>query len=93
MANGEGITPMVENTVDIEIMDDVEIGAPNTTGLNIEELMAEVEISDTDDGGVLVDFDPQEEMRIDEGDFYRNLAEDMDEVVLGTLSNDFLPTG
>ena len=88
MANGEGITPMVENTVDIEIMDDVEIGAPNTTGLNIEELMAEVEISDTDDGGVLVDFDPQEEMRIDEGDFYRNLAEDMDEVVLGTLSND-----
>ena len=88
MANGEGITPMVENTVDIEIMDDVEIGAPNTTGLNIEELMAEVKISDTDDGGVLVDFDPQEEMRIDEGDFYRNLAEDMDEVVLGTLSND-----
>ena len=88
MANGEGITPMVENTVDIEIMDDVEIGAPNTTGLNIEELMAEVEISDTDDGGVLVDFDPQEEMLIDEGDFYRNLAEDMDEVVLGTLSND-----
>mgnify|MGYP001278041726 FL=1 len=69
MANGEGITPMVENTVDIEIMDDVEIGAPNTTGLNIEELMAEVEISDTDDGGVLVDFDPQEEMLIDEGDF------------------------
>lgn len=32
MANGEGITPMVENTVDIEIMDDVEIGAPQTTG-------------------------------------------------------------
>ncbi len=88
MANGEGITPMVEKTVDIEIMDDVEIGAPNTTGLNIEELMSEVEISDTDDGGVLVDFDPQEERMIDEGDFYRNLAEDMDEVVLGTLSND-----
>ena len=88
MANGEGITPMVEKTVDIEIMDDVEIGAPNTTGLNIEELMSEVEISDTDDGGVLVDFDPREERMVDEGDFYRNLAEDMDEVVLGTLSND-----
>ena len=45
MANGEGITPMVEKTVDIEIMDDVEIGAPNTTGLNIEELMSEVEMA------------------------------------------------
>ena len=88
MANGEGITPMVEKTVDIEIMDDVEIGAPNTTGLDIEGLMSEIEVSDTEDGGVLVDFDPQDEVFRDEGDFYRNLAEDIDDVVLGTLSAD-----
>jgi len=88
MANGESITPMVERTVDVEIEDDLEIGAPNTTGLNVDELMAEVEITDSDDGGVLVDFAPQEETFIDEGDFYRNLAEDMDDVVLGTMSSD-----
>ena len=88
MANGEGITPMVEKTVDIEIMDDVEIGAPNTTGLNIDDMDVDIEILEEEDGGVVVDFAPQDEVMIDEGDFYRNLAEDMDEVVLGTLSND-----
>lgn len=50
--------------------------------------MAEIEVSDTEDGGVLVDFDPQDERMVDEGDFYRNLAEDMDDTVLGTLSAD-----
>lgn len=50
MANGDGITPMVEKTIDVNIMDDLEIGAPNSTGINIDEVMAEVEITDSDDG-------------------------------------------
>ena len=88
MANGDGITPMVEKTIDVNIMDDLEIGAPNSTGINIDEVMAEVEITDSDDGGVIVDFAPQDEVMVDEGDFYRNLAEDMDDIDLGTLSSD-----
>ena len=59
--NGEGITPMVERSVNVEIMDDVEIGAPNSTGLGIDEAMVEIEITESDDGGAIVDFDPQEE--------------------------------
>lgn len=67
MANGDGITPMVEKTIDVNIMDDLEIGAPNSTGINIDEVMAEVEITDSDDGGVIVDFAPQDEVMVDEG--------------------------
>ena len=88
--NGEGITPMVERSVNVEIMDDVEIGAPNSTGLGIDEAMVEIEITESDDGGAIVDFDPQEENEFadDDGDFDRNLAEEIDDGILGTLSND-----
>lgn len=37
---------------------------------------------------MIVDFAPQDEVMVDEGDFYRNLAEDMDDIDLGTLSSD-----
>ena len=87
--NGEGITPMVERSVGVEIMEDVEIGAPNTNGLG-EDALIEIEITESDDGGAIVDFDPQEneEFMDDDGDFDRNLAEDIDDGVLGALSND-----
>ena len=87
--NGEGITPMVERSVGVEIMEDVEIGAPNTNGLG-EDALIEIEITESDDGGAIVDFDPQEneEFMDDDGDFDRNLAEDIDDSILGTLSAD-----
>ena len=91
MANGkgEGITPMVERSVGVEIMEDVEVGAPNTNGLG-EDALIEIEITESDDGGAIVDFDPQEneEFMDEDGDFDRNLAEDIDDGVLGTLSAD-----
>ena len=94
MANGDGITPMVERLRDstdmLEVEQDVQIAAPGTfvspDDMDFEETV--VEISDSDDGGVIVDFAPQDEVMVDEGDFYRNLAEDMDDIDLGTLSSD-----
>ena len=87
--NGEGITPMVERSVGVEIMEDVEVGAPNTNGLG-EDALIEIEITESDDGGAIVDFDPQEneEFMDEDGDFDRNLAEDIDDGILGTLSAD-----
>jgi hypothetical protein len=49
-----------------------------------------VEISEAEDGGVIVDFDPSEMMMVDENDFYRNLAEEMDDGDLATISNELL---
>ena len=88
MANGESITPMVERAVDISIIDDVEIAAPETTGLDVDSLMGEIEIIEEEDGGVVVDFDPQDESPIDKDDFNRNLAEEIDQGTLGAISND-----
>ena len=91
MANGEGTTPMVERLRDstdmLEVEQDVQIAAPGTFA-SPDDMDVDIEIVEEEDGGVVVDFAPQDEVMVDEGDFYRNLAEDMDEVVLGTLSND-----
>ena len=47
----------------------------------------EIEISDEDDGGVTVDFDP-EDMRGEGGDFYANLAEEMPDRELSRIGSD-----
>ncbi len=91
MANGEGTTPMVERLRDstdmLEVEQDVQIAAPGTFA-SPDDMDVEIEVMEEEDGGVIVDFAPQDEVMIDEGDFYRNLAEDIDDVVLGTLSAD-----
>lgn len=91
MANGEGTTPMVERLRDstdmLEVEQDVQIAAPGTFA-SPDDMDFDIEILEEEDGGVVVDFAPQDELEIDEGDFYRNLAEDMDDTVLGTLSAD-----
>ena len=49
-----------------------------------------IEVLEMDDGGVEIDFDPMAGDMPDDGDFYRNLADDMDDRDLGALSNDLL---
>ena len=76
MANGdEGITPMVEKLKDstdiLEIEQEVEIAAPGTF-VPPEEGEVDVEITDIEiipeeDGGVIIDFAPEEEFFPDEG--------------------------
>ena len=90
MANGNDVERLRDSPEMLEVEQDVQIAAPGTFAspddMDFEE--TQIEIVEEDDGGVIVDFAPQEEIFIDEGDFYRNLAEDMDDVVLGTMSSD-----
>ena len=89
------ITTMVERldetmmTPELTIEEQVEVAIPGS--LRPKEIDGSViEIITEDDGSAVVDFDPQPEIAIDEGDFYRNLAEELDDTALGTLSSDLL---
>jgi hypothetical protein len=67
----------------LRLMDDVERGAPGSLSVG------DIEIELDDDGGATVDFDPSGDDEED-GDFYRNLAEDVDDRELGSLSSDLM---
>jgi len=94
MANGnEGVTSMVERLtgdapVELTVEEQVEIAVPGALG-NAPREGLDIEIEETEDGGVIVDFDPGADS-IDEGDFGRNLAEEMDMGDLGAVANDLL---
>ena len=94
MANGtEGVTSMVERLtgdapVELTVEEQVEIAVPGALA-NAPREGLDIEIEETEDGGVIVDFDPGADL-IDEGDFGRNLAEEMDMGDLGAVANDLL---
>ena len=89
MANGNQVERLRDTPEMLEIEQDIEIAVPGSLmDPAVEEPTLEIEITEEEDGGVVVDFDPQPERDVDEGDFYRNLAEEMDEGALGALSND-----
>ena len=69
---------------------ELEIEIPDSGGdpmLYAVDSDVEIEISEEDDGSVLVDFDP-EDMRGEDGDFYANLAEEMPDRELSRIGND-----
>lgn len=61
----------------------------NVLALLEAENVGEVEITPEDDGGVVIDFDPQDQ-RGENEDFYSNLAEEMPERELGRISSELL---
>ena len=67
---------------------------PSAYGMNIalpDELIGDTLIEDTDDGGMLINFDPSEQqMAQPDGDFAANLAEVMDEQDLASLASDLI---
>jgi len=69
---------------------ELEIEIPDSGGdpmLYAVDSDIEIAISEEDDGGVTVDFDP-EDMRGEDGDFYANLAEEMPDRELSRIGND-----
>ena len=87
------ISTMVERldetvmTPELTIEEQVEVAIPGS--LRPKELDGSViEVLTEEDGSAVVDFDPQPENMIDEGDFYRNLAEELDDTALGLLVSD-----
>ena len=69
---------------------ELEIEIPDSGGdpmLYAVDSDIQIEISEEDDGGVTVDFDP-EDMRGEDEDFYANLAEEMPDRELSRIGND-----
>ena len=74
----------------LAIQDDVDLAAENGIGSAKDIFPEGIEIEMDEEGGATIDFDPMAENMPDEGDFYRNLAEDMDRGQLGRISNDLI---
>ena len=99
MANGDDKTPLsslMDSTarpdeVTEEGMElDIEIASPGTFEPKMMETSEGVEIETDEDGNVVVDFDPSAMIIVDENNFYRNLAEEMDDRELSSISSDLL---
>lgn len=91
MADIKNGSLMDRNDVDEDLaaqryMDDMEIAAPGS--LMVSEDMPEgIEIEFDAEGGATIDFEPEEE---GSGEFYANLAEEVDDRELGALSSDLM---
>jgi len=93
----EPIAGMVETTVPSQLDSDdlaaeVELELPGSQESVAFEGMAEgmdIEIVPEDDGGVVIDFDPQDQ-RGKNDDFYANLAEEMPDRELGRIASELL---
>ena len=76
-----------------DLMAEIEIELPdsqnNVLAMIQGEDIGEIEISPTEDGGVEVDFEPQDEMLGDDG-FYSNLAEQLPDRELARIASDLL---
>ena len=84
-------TSMQPEITEEEMELDIEIAAPGTFVGSMDEMLPEgIEIETEEDGGVTVDFDPMALAGIDGGDFYRNLADELDDRELGQLSSELL---
>ena len=79
----ENQNPQVDSE---ELMAEVELEAPGT--LDLSGVASDIDIELADDGGAVIDFDPMAGMP--EGDFYSNLAEDMDDRVLGAVASELM---
>ena len=100
MANGDDIaqltslmdsTAMGPESVEEEMEIDIEIAAPGTFVGKVNEVLPDgIEIEPQEDGGVVIDLDPQKMMGMDDGDFYRNLAEELSDQELASLSSELL---
>ena len=77
-----------DSAEDLEL--DIEIAAPGTLVGGTPELPEGIEIEASEDGGVVIDFDPTASDTPDEGDFFRNLAEELDDGDLGAIASELL---
>ena len=66
---------------------EIELAAPGTFEAVDRDMPDGIEIEESEDGGVVVDFEPMSSRGSDEGDFGRNLAEDMEAAELGALAS------
>ena len=96
MANGKANAGLMDVPSQLDTDDlaaEVEIELPDSANVVMADIEAEdvgsIEISPEDDGGVVIDFDPQDQRGVSE-DFYANLAEEMPDRELARISSDLL---
>ena len=96
MANGKpnaGLMDVPSQLDPDDLMAEIELEIPDSQNIVMAELDSEgvgsIEISPEEDGGVTVDFDPQDRRGVN-GDFYANLAEEMPDRELSRISSDLL---
>ena len=96
MANGKpnaGLMDVPSQLDPDDLMAEIEIELPDSQNIVMAEIESEdvgsIEISPEEDGGVTVDFDPQDQRGVNE-DFYANLAEEMPDRELSRISSDLL---
>ena len=70
--------------------DDFQMGPEGLLVSEEEDDLGESLVTELDDGGVLVDFDPMAEEGEQEDQFDSNLSEFIDDNELTTLANDFI---
>jgi hypothetical protein len=99
MANGDDkalLSSLMDSTAASEIDEaemelDIEVAAPGTFVGSVNEIIPEgIEIEEQEDGGVIIDLDPLAMVGAGGGDFYANLAEELDDRELGGLASELL---
>jgi hypothetical protein len=96
MATGGFMDRNVPSQLDEEdLAAEIEIELPGSLN-NVQDMMdmdigdaSSIEITEEDDGGVTIDFDPQDEREVD-GDFYANLAEEISDRELSRIGGELL---
>ena len=98
MANGDDkatLSSLMDSTASPEITPeelelDIEIASPGTFEPKMMESSEGIEIERDEDGSAIVDFDPTEVIIVDENDFFRNLADEIDDRDLSAIANELL---
>ena len=96
MANGKPNAGLMDVPSQLDTDDlaaEVELELPDSSNVVMADIEAtdvgSIEISPEDDGGVIIDFDPQDQRGVSE-DFYANLAEEIPDRELARISSDLL---
>lgn len=96
MANGKpnaGLMDVPSQLDPEDLAAEVELELPDSSNVVMADIEAtdvgSIEITPEDDGGVVIDFDPQDERGVST-DFYANLAEDLDDRELARISSELL---
>mgnify|MGYP003111051794 CR=1 FL=1 len=92
MADRPVVSLMDKNTDDPLVEQaqlDIDIEVPDDSGF-MGGLAGGVDIQPTEDGGVVVDLDPIASSRLDNDDFFANLAENMSDQELGSVSSELV---
>tara|TARA_R110002110_G_scaffold396450_1_gene611323 strand:- start:315 stop:2753 length:2439 start_codon:yes stop_codon:yes gene_type:complete len=96
MANGKpnaGLMDVPSQLDPDDLAAELEIEIPDSSGVIMAEIdsddIGSIEILPEDDGGVVVDFDPQDQRGVNE-DFFANLAEEIPDRELSRISSDLL---